>query len=442
VAATLQAGFAERDITPPIGSHKIGWMKDIVVEAIHDPLHVRAAVFERGDDRIGFVQLDTLSVRWTTTQDIRRRIEAECGFPGDHVMVSATHNHGGPAVANCGDVPRDDAYVEEMTRRCVRAFGQALDARRAAQLGFQHVYEFDVAANRRVVMRDGTVRTHAKFTDPDALYMEGPIDPEVAVLAARDADGALLGALVNFACHPTHLGGGTEFTGGYPGVLAGEMKKRGCPVTVFLTGACGNVSCEQPAGRHRMTMEEAGARLAEDAWRAIEAMTFSPDSSLGAVATTVTLPYRAVSEEEVKGTVRGAQRFVDPALYDKAMPALQERIRARGEQPAEVQTLFLGNVAIVGIPAEYFVEHGLRIKTSCHPRHALVAAQANGMVGYVPTREAFERGGYETTFAPSSRLAPEAGDLLADAAIRLIQQHQTEVDDGDHTGRDSALHGA
>lgn len=423
MTAGLQAGFAETDITPPIGTHKIGWLKDIVPESIHDPLHARAAVFERGGDRVGFVQLDTLSVRWTTTQDIRRGIEAQYGFPGRNVMVAATHNHGGPAVAHCGDVPRDDAYVKELTRKCMRAFGEALNGRREVQLGFHHACEFDVGANRRVVMRDGTTRTHARFTDPEAVYVEGPIDPEVAVLAARDADGALLGVLVNFACHPTHLGGGTEFTAGYPGVLAGEMKVRACPVTLFLNGPCGNVSCEQPTGRHVMTMEEAGARLAEDAWRAIEAMEFSTDWAFSAASTTVALPYRTVTEGQVKGTVRGAQRFIDPALYDKDMPALRERIRTRGVQPAEVQALFLGMVAVVGIPAEYFVEFGLRIKTSCHPRHALVAAHANGMVGYVPTREAFERGGYETTFGPHSRMAPEAGDLLADAAIRLIQQH-------------------
>jgi hypothetical protein len=33
------------------------------------------------------------------------------------------------------------------------------------------------------------------------------------------------------------------------------------------------------------------------------------------------------------------------------------------------------------------------------------------------------RGGYETTFANSSRLAPEAGDMLADCAIEMIRGH-------------------
>jgi len=69
-----------------------------------------------------------------------------------------------------------------------------------------------------------------------------------------------------------------------------------------------------------------------------------------------------------------------------------------------------------------FVQHGLRIKLESGPRRTVVVGHANGMVGYVPTKEAFERGGYETTFAMSSRLAPEAGDMLADAAIGLIRE--------------------
>jgi hypothetical protein len=44
------------------------------------------------------------------------------------------------------------------------------------------------------------------------------------------------------------------------------------------------------------------------------------------------------------------------------------------------------------------------------------------MVGYLPTPEAFERGGYETTFLGSSRMAPEAGGMVADTAVELIRE--------------------
>ena len=43
------------------------------------------------------------------------------------------------------------------------------------------------------------------------------------------------------------------------------------------------------------------------------------------------------------------------------------------------------------------------------------------MIGYVPTKDAFTRGGYETTLGPPSRMAPETGDLLADSAIDMIK---------------------
>ncbi len=422
----LRAGFAEIDITPPLGAAKIGWIIKLRGEQVLDPLAARAAVFEDDDGGVAFVQLDTLCVRWTQADDIRRRVENEYGFAGERIMVSATHNHAGPAVARAGEVERDDAYIETLMRKCVSLFGKALERRQEAALGFNHVFEFEVAHNRRVVMRDGTAKTHGRFSDPDALYVEGPIDPEVAVLAARAPGGELLGAIVNFTCHPTHHGGENVFSAGFPGVASSLMKERGCPVTLYLNGAQGNIHTSSPATGLDMPMEEAGRRLADDAEKAIAGMTFRSRVALKGRSRTLQLPYRKVTEDEIAGAVRGAQRFVDPSAYDRIIPHVLRRIQERRTQPAEVQVLSVGEVAFVGIPAELFVEHGLRIKTESHPRHAVVVGLANGMVGYVPTREAFERGGYETTFTGSSRMAPETGDLLADAAIDLTRAEMEE----------------
>ncbi len=422
----LRAGFAEVDITPPIGTHKIGWLIDAVPDRVLDPLHARVLAMESGGRRpsgrlVGLIQLDTLSVRWTQVADIRRRIAERCGRPADGVMVAATHNHAGPAIANCGDVLRDDAYAEHLIAKVVECFGRAVDGMVEAEVAFGQSFEFAVAHNRRIVMRDGTVSTHGTFDDPDALYVEGPIDPEVAAMAVRARGGGLLGTVVNSARHPTHHGAETTFSGGFPGVLAAEMESRGCPATLFLNGACGNITDLDPArGGERLTKEEIGRMLADDASSALEDAEFVAELTLGARSETVQLPFREPTEEQIAGTVRGAQRFVDPTVYDRVIPGLVERIRRMGTQPAEVQALFVGDRALVSIPAEYFVEHGLRIKQESHPARALVVSHANGMVGYVPTRAAFERGGYETTFCTSSRLAPEAGDILADCAIRLV----------------------
>jgi neutral ceramidase len=423
----LRAGFAEIDITPPVGTHKIGWIIDLVIEEIADPLFARVAVIESGGSAVGFIQLDTLCIRWTQTDDIRRRIEAAYGLPGANIMVAATHNHAGPAVAHCGDVRRDDRYIEAVVAKIVDCFGRALEGLGEAEIGFGSVAEWGLSHNRRVVMRDGTASTHGPFRCPEALYVEGPIDPEVAVVAARGRDGELLGAIVNFACHPTDHGGDTIASGGFPAALAREMKGRGCPVTLFLNGAAGNISEGDPYrgidpyDEDHPFMETAGRKLAADVERAVGLMSFSDQVSLGARSRTIQLPYRKATEEEIAGAVRGAQRFVDPAAYDRGMPALLKRIEERKTQPAEVQALALGQHCFAGIPAEYFVQLGLRIKEEAHPVHALVVSCANGMVGYVPHREAFLRGGYETTFTQGAALAPEAGDMLADTALGLLR---------------------
>jgi hypothetical protein len=169
-----------------------------------------------------------------------------------------------------------------------------------------------------------------------------------------------------------------------------------------------------------MSREEAGETLAEAAGKAMEGMTFRKALRLGAASENLRLPFRRVTEEEVTGRTRGAQRFVDPAIYDRLIPGLVKDIEASPGCPAEVQALFMDEYALVAVPGEYFVEFGLRIKEAVHPKRALVVTCANGQVGYLPTPEAFRRGGYETTFAPTSRLGHEAGDRIAEAAIRLV----------------------
>jgi len=102
---SLKAGFAETDITPAVGTKKAGWLKfdtTSVSDTIIDPLCARAAVFESDGEGIGLISLDILSIRWTQVSNIRKRIQAACRFPGERIMIAATHNHAGPATSNLG----------------------------------------------------------------------------------------------------------------------------------------------------------------------------------------------------------------------------------------------------------------------------------------------------------------------------------------------------
>ena len=87
-----------------------------------------------------------------------------------------------------------------------------------------------------------------------------------------------------------------------------------------------------------------------------------------------------------------------------------------------VQVMALGDVAIVALPVELFTDFGRQIKAGSPFRQTFVVTLANGWHGYVPTLEAFARGGYEPRFAFPSRLVPEAGNLLTDAALALLHR--------------------
>ena len=96
------------------------------------------------------------------------------------------------------------------------------------------------------------------------------------------------------------------------------------------------------------------------------------------------------------------------------------REKPTAELPAEIQAIRWGDMAIVGLQGELFVEFGLAIRQSSPFPGTLVVTLANGgLPGYVCTPEACREGGYEVG---SSLLAPEAGGLLVKAAESLLQK--------------------
>ena len=102
----------------------------------------------------------------------------------------------------------------------------------------------------------------------------------------------------------------------------------------------------------------------------------------------------------------------------------------------EIQAIRMGDVGFVGVPAEYFVELQLDIKERSPYSRTFVSELANGCVGYVPTRKAFEQNmahvstermdkfdhmGYEVRSALSRGFLPGMGEAMADAAVELLE---------------------
>ena len=83
----------------------------------------------------------------------------------------------------------------------------------------------------------------------------------------------------------------------------------------------------------------------------------------------------------------------------------------------EFEVLRIGDIALVAVPGEPFVEGQLAIKLRSPTYPTYVVHHCHSYVGYVPTKEAFARGGYETRTGSGSKLIPEALDMIVDKCL-------------------------
>jgi hypothetical protein len=113
-------------------------------------------------------------------------------------------------------------------------------------------------------------------------------------------------------------------------------------------------------------------------------------------------------------------RGFDAAGLDVVRAHRMIRIHESGADriPVEISAITVGDVAMVGLPGEIFVELGMAIKERSPFAHTYVFELCNDSIGYVPTRVAYEEGGYEAT---NTRLQPGTGERFVETALGLLQ---------------------
>ncbi|MFW6039215.1 MAG: hypothetical protein ACOC9P_01920 [bacterium] len=434
---SLHAGFCEVSITPQRFPIRTYWS---TVETVVDPLYAHAAVIHDGTTVVAFLSLDLVIVEYDYVQRIRQRISAACPIPGECIMVCATHNHACPAVVERPWSQKEEAYIDEMVERAAEAVIDAYQRMVPVTVGTGRGYEGRVSFNRRYIRKNGSVISQPPFNivDRDVLFAEGIIDPEVGVLSVRDASGKVIGMLVNFACHAVHLMG--QLSAGFPGVMCDRLKATYGDdfVCVYLNGACGNVihrNYSDPA--HEDTKEKIGTILADDAVRIEQDITYVEQAPITARSTQVRIAYREIAGLEKNLDNLAAfnvfQGLMQKGWYKWSLERLKQMHARRDHEEAELQVLTIGDTVFGTVPAEYFAQDALRIKEASPVESTFVVSLANGWLGYIPHREAFDRiGGHESTWCISSKMEPAAGDIMADGILELIENRPVEESGARH----------
>jgi hypothetical protein len=229
-ARALEAAAAKIDITPDLKTEKV-WLAGFGARGrrpagVHDPLYARIVLLREGKKTVAVVGLDLLGFYINETEKLRRSWEA--GGEGRHLFVHATHTHSGPdtlglwgpLIGVSGINPR---YMARLERRISEALALLETQLRPAT----------VSGGRGTLDPRGLCRD---LRDPQV------IDPNLAVLRIKGADGKSISTIVNWSCHPEVIGRENMLlSADYPGPLCARVEEKTGGQCLFLNGAIGGL---------------------------------------------------------------------------------------------------------------------------------------------------------------------------------------------------------
>lgn len=419
----LLVGAAEVDITPdrPIPLAGFAARSDVPFEGIDRRLFLQAFCFSVGEEAALLVTADILWWPPERMDELRSMIVSRWPITEDHIILHASHTHGGPETSTAFTPYlgiADPTWVQFLFDQLLVAIDAAWRARQPASIergrGTSHI-----GINRRMWRGDEVVTA----ADP-----EGVIDRELVVLRISSDAGAPIAVLVHHTCHPTTTGE-PRVTPDFPGVMREEVNRISGENTVtgYLQGCAGDINphVTRDRGKRRLwdaDVELIGHQLAGDAARALTGSLEPIDvEHIRATRVTAMLPFRHVpTREELTAELSS------PGVTGQwAKLLLDTPERLAPEIPMDLTQLSFGrDLGMLAMDGEVTTPYGLRIK-ELSGHNTLPVAYSNGMIGYVVTRQQVEEGGYEAEssareYGLPSPFAPELDDRIQEAIEKLL----------------------
>jgi hypothetical protein len=451
--AVLKGGCARVNITPPLGIPLIG-SKGQPSDDILDELYAKALVLNDQSATLAIVSVDLLYTPLEEiTNPVRKIIAEKTGIPEQNVLICATHTHSGPEVFTRSKLPPgknapaleiDQSYLATLIKKIASSVLIAYKNMQEVKIGTAKGEIPEIVYNRRAKGKDGSVKmaftlsdeitatrkiepgpegsVNVTFTllphEPELVF--GPVDPEVWVLRVEDANGQIVGSIVNFACHPVCIYPylSTTISADYPAYATQVVEQTEGGACLFALGTAGNIV---PIKRGLKPCRQIGKALGAEALRRLQLVSTSADVTLKAIRKNIKLPTKkAPSEDKTAKNSKTTDLPLRLPLAPAATRVQATQGGAAGYVNTEIQVLKLGDIYILGLPGEILVEVGLAVKRKAGVEKLFVVSLSNDAIGYVCHDQAYEEGGYES--GSGTNLAKGAGQIMIEQALDLINQ--------------------
>lgn len=215
---------------------------------------------------------------------------------------------------------------------------------------------------------------------------------------------------------------------------------------ITLVGASGNINHFDINSEDPQTSYEEARRIGHGYGQIVcgqlQALTEIPTGGVRTDSLTVTLPYRQLSESELaeaRKTIEeteGIDMEITKPLTSEDLAQRNPRVlrffakqclefdeKTRGTaRDFQMTAIKIGDaLAILTLPCEPFTEIGLRIKEESLFCKTFPVSNANGSAGYIPLKECFSQGGYETHPSMGGGVCEEGAEILVEHAVKLLR---------------------
>lgn len=437
----LRAGAVQVDITPPIGCEMSGYAaRKNVSQGMHDPLFAGILILDNGWTKIALITLDIIGVEDKLIAEVKLMINQKTGISIENIMLSATHTHSGPE--------SDEIYDTMLKQKIIGGVLWAYSKLQFARIGSGKGHVTGIAINRRSLNGE-------------------PIDPDVGVILVEDLSGKLVTIWVNYTAHATAMSwNNLMISADYPGFMRQTVQKvyGNDVVVMFANGAEGdiNAAMKDPAFALGLTPTQntfgplldgigelqphrtfehcgrIGTILGGEVIKVVENISMIDNVSLKSTSKIISLPVRKFEsvqitqkvQDEADAKVKSLQasgadkETLMKSRVDAFLAMMRNWAAKRGERlkntalfPAYIQVIRIGDAVFAGWPGEFFSGIGRNVKNRSGLEKTFIVGLANGSVGYLPTKDAYEEKGYEID---STIFSENAVDILSDETLKLI----------------------
>jgi neutral ceramidase len=371
--------------------------------------------------KLGIVACDVLMMRREHLDPAAREIEKTIGIPFANILVNCTHTHHAPSTMVLHGYGLDDKFVKRVQRGIVKAAQEANAnvSKDACRFVFHLGEESTVGQNSRQLLPDGQIYWVGPRTN--FVRATGPFDPELPVFAFRDSADKLRALIFNHSTHTIGTRAPGRRSPSFYGLAAQELEMELGGVFCFLEGASGsthnlNLSGEEMISRMKQAVSDSLARA-----------TVRPVGRLAAIKRPFKFRIRNFDEAQEDAAVSKYCRKYVGAYGETVIQVfrdMRETLAAQRGQEREtwLQVVLIGDVAIAGVPAEYFTQLGLDIKNRSPFRHTYIAELANDWIGYLPNLEGHKSGGYQVWTGYHSYAEAGTGERIADEIVAMLRE--------------------